>query len=103
MSPNPTFTEIILLALFGTLYPVYASWRECVAVNPAFPPSFVDFFMRGQTTCLPGHERLTKAMPKDVKRLLEAATEDVEAEEIVETVVETVAKPMEFLETVGFL
>lgn len=67
------------LAMAETLKPGYEHWRECVAVNPAFPPSMMDFFLRGQTTCLPGHERLTESMPPDVAEYLTVAEEDLEA------------------------
>lgn len=39
----------ILLALCESLVPAYDHWRSCVAINPAFPPSAMDFFLRGQT------------------------------------------------------
>ena len=44
----------VVLGAFSTIYPAWEHWRECVAVNPAFPPSAFDFFLRGQTTSLPG-------------------------------------------------
>lgn len=72
----------LLLAAVDTAAPGYHHWRECVAMNPAFPPSVADFFFRGQTTSLPGHQRLTKALPRDVAQLLAMAEEDLEAEEV---------------------
>ena len=52
----------------------------------AFPPSFVDYFLRAQTTSLPGHEKLTQAMPATVLETLERAEEDVEAEAYADSV-----------------
>ena len=42
----------LLLAAVATVSPAWNHWRECVADNPAFPPSIADFFLRGQTTSL---------------------------------------------------
>lgn len=52
----------------------------------AFPPTMTDFFLRGQTTCLPGHERLTQAMPAEVEKLVAQAKEDLEAERLADSV-----------------
>lgn len=38
----------IMLAVYEAVVPAYTYWRSCVAMNPAFPPSAVDFFLRGQ-------------------------------------------------------
>lgn len=77
---TPIFLALAL-AFGETALPAWAHWRECRAINPAFPPSAIDFFFRAQTTCLPGHERLTKAMPDDVAEYLFNAEQDVEAEQ----------------------
>lgn len=68
-------------AVSETLMPSINYWRECVATNPAFPPSATDFFLHGRTTSLPGHEKLTQAMPPQVMALLGDAFQDIEAEE----------------------
>lgn len=56
------------------------------AFAQAFPPSLVDYYFRGQTTSLPGHEKLTRAMPAVVAEYLERAEEDAEAETYADSV-----------------
>ena len=81
----PVFISI-LLGASETLQPAYVHWKEQRENNPAFPPSAVDYFLRGQDTSMPGHENLTRAMPKHVSDHVEAAEEDLHAEEIADSV-----------------
>ena len=45
---RPPSLLVLVLALGATLVPAYKQWRQSVMCNPAFPPSFADFFMRGE-------------------------------------------------------
>ena len=47
-------------------------------MHPAFPPSLIDFFVRGQQTSLPGYREI--GVPADIEFALDAADQDAEAE-----------------------
>lgn len=70
----------LLLAMIDTYWTYYSHWRHLIHVNPAFPPSAFDFWLRGQETSLPGRSQLNRNMPEDALMLLDAADEDVTSE-----------------------
>ena len=53
-------------------------------MHPAFPPSLIDFFVRGQQTSLPGYREI--GVPADIKFALDAADQDAEANKILDCV-----------------
>lgn len=52
----------LLMAMGETLLPAYRYWRKLQVTNPAFPPSFFDYWFRGQVTALAGQTTNTLAM-----------------------------------------
>ena len=62
----------IVTTVVEVVYPEYRDWRDACESDPAFPPSFRQYLMYGQTSSLPGHERLTAAVPGKWHRQLDA-------------------------------
>lgn len=58
-----------LLALYETAAPAWQHWRTCVAMNPAFPPSMADFFLRGRIACVVCTHRPTMRHQAGLERI----------------------------------
>lgn len=69
----------IPLAIADTVADIVApevlAWREACASDPTFPPSFWQFLVLGQTSSVPGDERLTPALPHESREQLNAVQE----------------------------